>query len=700
MKNKTGDFLFSEDMVRLLQKASYIAATLKDTTIRSAYIIWAILGEDNDFSEFVAYEFGVTLFLEDLGNDILYNPDYLKSIFGEEVSSNLLSCIQSDFSISYLEELIEQTKNSFPDVKDDESTDSEDRLKLRFFDMTLSQLAPSFKLSENVELAIIDTQCRCGSGNNHVIDVMNFIYSLINIEDSSCNTALVLLGIEDIDEFKSSIEKNFKIYSNSTSGTLSLPMSVAGFCEVLTEKYTEETECDILGRDDEIRKFWITASRRTKKNSVLIGPPGCGKTAIVEAIAMQIANKKCPKTFRGYTVIELNIAALVAGTSYRGAFEERVTSLIEILKNNPKLILFIDEIHHVLGAGSTEGANMDLAGMLKPILARDDAIVIGATTENEYDKYLSRDPAFKRRFDVIHVKEPKIIELKPMIKARVENLSKYHKVSITEEVLDYIIIQAHAFNNETANPDKTISLCDSSMAVAKVKHKHVLTKRDVDAVNIEKIRLFKSHPLSSRKIVAYHESAHYVFSRVLRQMKYRIPISLSIVATDDYAGAYSFECDDTVHVIGDKNFYKEKMMSLLAGRAAEEYFFKSINNGARSDLEVVMNTAKHMILSSGMDMNELFNMSVVGEESDTYDLLTDDYKGVILTKIKEVIDSAYKDTVKLVIKYQDLIKCIGDELAQKGMMSFNELDEIMKAHGIKVTKTIKLEPCNISSENN
>ena len=453
---------------------------------------------------------------------------------------------------------------------------------------------------------------------------------------------------------------------------------------MLNSKYSEDVVCDILGRDEEINNFWVIASRKTKKNSILTGPAGCGKTAIVEAITMQIVNKTAPKQFLDYTVISLNLTSMIAGTSYRGQFEEKAKSLIDFLEKKDKVILFIDEIHQVMGAGATSSnEGFSLAGILKPILARDDAIVIGATTTDEYEQFISKDSAFKRRFERIKVKEPKISELKPMIKKKVENLSKYHKISISDELLDYIIIQAYCFNPDTANPDKTISLCDSAMALAKTKGKRVLAKIHVNEVNSLALKHYKELPEDYKLATAYHEAGHYVMARILPKLKYKSTVVLSIIPTDDYEGVHSFEVDESKLNAFDFQYFKENMISLMAGRVSEEYFMHTINSGARNDLAKITDMVREMILVSGMDPeDEFFNLSLLGEYEDDTTFITEDTKEYVLDATKKYVENIYRETKKLVEENKAIISRIAKSLMRRGMLDNIQLDKLFKGKNI------------------
>ena len=182
----------------------------------------------------------------------------------------------------------------------------------------------------------------------------------------------------------------------------------------------------IIGRDEEVRSITRILSRKTKNNPVLIGEPGVGKTAIVEGLAQRIVKGDVPNSLKNKTIWELDLGALIAGAKYRGEFEERLKAVLkEIKESNGEIILFIDEIHMIVGAGALEGA-MDAGNMLKPMLARGEILCIGATTLNEYRKYIEKDGALERRFQKVIVKEPTVIDTITILRGLKERFEVHH----------------------------------------------------------------------------------------------------------------------------------------------------------------------------------------------------------------------------------------------------------------------------------
>lgn len=225
----------------------------------------------------------------------------------------------------------------------------------------------------------------------------------------------------------------------------------------------------VIGREDEIRRVLQVLSRRTKNNPVLIGEPGVGKTAIVEGIAQRIVSQDVPETLKTKTIYSLDMGALIAGTQYRGQFEERLKAVVkEVTEANGEIILFIDELHTLVGAGATQGA-MDAANILKPALARGDLRAIGATTLDEYRQHIEKDPALERRFQKVMVSEPSVEDTISILRGLKERYEVHHGVRITDSAIVAAAQLSNRYITDRFLPDKAIDLVDEAASKLRIE---------------------------------------------------------------------------------------------------------------------------------------------------------------------------------------------------------------------------------------
>lgn len=255
---------------------------------------------------------------------------------------------------------------------------------------------------------------------------------------------------------------------------------------------------DIVGRDQELDLMISILSRKEKANPLLIGEPGVGKTALVEKLAGMIAEKQVSESLQNAIIYELHLNSLVAGTKYRGDFEEKIQNLIKVLEKHPNVILFIDEIHQMIGAGKSEGS-IDVSSVLKPYLARGVIKCIGATTLDEYEKYIEKDRALERRFQVIMVKEPDKETCETMISSKIKEYETFHQVTIPERVIHQMVEYCDYYMPQRKFPDKAIDVLDLSCVYAKRKKQDCVDEAIVRSV----IEQLTDIPLVSRNRLAF-----------------------------------------------------------------------------------------------------------------------------------------------------------------------------------------------------
>ena len=260
----------------------------------------------------------------------------------------------------------------------------------------------------------------------------------------------------------------------------------------------------VIGRDDEIRKIIQVLARKTKNNVILIGEPGVGKTAIVEGLAERIVKDDVPLTLKGKTIYELDMGALVAGAKYRGEFEERLKAVLNKIKeSNNKIILFIDEIHLIVGAGKADGA-LDAGNMLKPMLARGEIDCIGATTLNEYRMYIEKDRALERRFQQVLVKEPTVEDSISILRGLKERFESHHGVKITDGAIVAAVTLSNRYLTDRFLPDKAIDLIDEACSSIRVEIESMPSELDevvrkATQLEIERVALSKEKDQTSKE---------------------------------------------------------------------------------------------------------------------------------------------------------------------------------------------------------
>ena len=285
---------------------------------------------------------------------------------------------------------------------------------------------------------------------------------------------------------------------------------ISSYCTDLTARARRGELDNIVGREKEIERVVQILSRRTKNNPCLIGEPGVGKTAVAEGLALRIAAGKVPAKLRDKEIQLLDLTALVAGTQFRGQFESRIKGLVEEVRADGNVILFIDEVHNLVGTGDAEGS-MNAANILKPALSRGEIQVIGATTFNEYRKYIEKDAALERRFQPVTVGEPSIDEAVEVILGIKKYYENYHRVTVSEEIARRIVVLSERYISDRYLPDKAIDLLDEACACAALRNKR-LEEYDAMELSLNKERVREqdlSDPGSA--MVDYEELAktHY-----------------------------------------------------------------------------------------------------------------------------------------------------------------------------------------------
>lgn len=452
-----------------------------------------------------------------------------------------------------------------------------------------------------------------------------------------------------------------------------IPKNLSGFMECLNDKVDPTKPCEILGRDDEVEKIWTISLKRYKRNTIIVGEAGVGKSALIDKIVYDIVTDKCPDEFRGFSVVSLDVNALIAGTMYRGQTEARIKEMISFLKNSNNIILFIDEAHTVLGAGSCHEGEMDLSNALKPILARGETIVICATTTNEYLMYFAQDTALSRRFEMVEVTEPNSDEVWPMIRNKVKALEEFHGVKISEAMVQHAIMIADCFAFEKQNPDKTLDLIDRSMVAAKRRGKTKVDKKSIIANFNIYFDLYNGMSEASKEEIAYHESGHYIAYKALADSLVEVRLlAVSIMPAEGYLGVTCYEFRKDKVPFANKEYYLNRLAAELAGRAAERKFTNDLTAGAQADLAGASNQAEQVVTQFGFSNTN----GQINKVYPSFWSMSDKTKGDIETEVQMLIDEAYKIAERIIDENYGFLTIMVEKLLANGIMSEKELDKL------------------------
>lgn len=522
----------------------------------------------------------------------------------------------------------------------------------------------------NIIQKAVDT---CVEKKHHSLEPIHFLSAMFAIEDVT------------IQDLFSELCMNFGLAKNYfTSDDIykldSIPYTLAGFLYCLNDKVDVSKPCEILMRDKEVEQILNISLKKNKRNTIIVGEAGVGKSALIEKIAYDIVSGKCPERFKNFKVIVLDVNSLIAGTKFRGQAEERIKQLINFLEERNDVILFIDEVHTMLGAGSCFEGEMDLSNAMKPILARGDTIVIGATTDEEYERYFTRDAALSRRFEKVLVEEPVTKKVYPMIKNKINALSKFHNISISKEMVKYAIMIASCFAFEKKNPDKTLDLIDRSMVAAYRKGKTEVDKECILSNFGIFFKLFEGMGEEAKKETAYHEAGHYLIGKLSNMLIEYNMLAVSIMPAEDYLGVTCYEFKKDKIPSRNKEYYIDELAFNLGGRVAEKLYTKTYTSGASVDLNYATRRAFQVVTQFGMTSEDNKERNIIFLNSENYPMFSEKYINMVNKEVQNLIDIAYKRAEQIIGDNRELLEMIVDKLLKKHIMSESELDKICQQY--------------------
>ena len=481
----------SENSHKSLERAEFFSRKFKTGYIGIEHILLGILANRESSAATLAYEYGLKF--EDLYDFFVENPPISKSM--------------PDFADPNVRALTDRAVFALKMASLISGDDNEIGTKNLLF---------SILKQKDLKLQVVIRQT--GADIEGLVNAFDILFSNENSAE----------GIDEIEQ------KSFR--KNSEKQQLSREIAILKkFSEDLTEKAKNGELDPVIGRETEVQRLITVLLRRTKSNPVLIGEAGVGKTAVVELLAQKISKEQVPSQLIGKRIFEIDLAGMLAGTKFRGQFEERLKNVIKALEKHQEIIAFIDEIHLLAGTGSAEGA-MDAANILKPALARGKIKLIGATTFDEFKKSIEKDSALNRRFQSVQVEEPSLNETIDILKGLREKYEKYHNIEVSDEVLGEIVDMSARYIFDRQMPDKAIDILDEAGALAaseKVSKPNKILEfsREIEKLNEKQIRAAENEDFEG---AALYKTRISQLRKKLSEEEQKAKSSKKIILTSDY----------------------------------------------------------------------------------------------------------------------------------------------------------------------
>lgn len=431
---------------------------------------------------------------------------------------------------------------------------------------------------------------------------------------------------------------------------------------------------ELVGRSKEISKIFNSFLQMGRKNVMILGNRGVGKDALVEKLIYNVTKGWCPKELSRDHFLYLDTEGLRAVIDSR-KYRKLLCEMIAFITSANNCVVVIDQIHFIEN-------DLYLFNKIEYLLDSPIVKVIGISTEDEFERYFAADTKTKLKFDVVRVEAPKPSQVSHMIRKVVKSLRKYHKVKISEELIQYVVNISGAFSTELRNPALTLRIIENAMVYSKTHGEKEVSRKAINSYFNFQYSLYNKIPKEDRKRVAYHEAGHFIVQR-FSSIKNLKTTAITIIPAEDFLGITTFEVEPEKQILMDIDYYIDSIATNLGGRVAEGIYrgpegdSKKYSSGAETDLVNATATAREIVTSYGMVANVGENMSYLGYPNvvDLY-LLSDKIKDSIDKETKKLITEATKRATQILNDHLSLLERMANELLENDVLVKSDLDKI------------------------
>lgn len=427
----------------------------------------------------------------------------------------------------------------------------------------------------------------------------------------------------------------------------------------------------IVGRNKEITKIFNYFLKESKRNAILLGEHGVGKTAILQKIVAMTTKGVCPQELKDLHYVYFDVQAVIANINAKNV-TKKINDIFNFILKHSNLVVVIDQIHLMQVS--------DLLSYYFSLLVKQKHIcILGLTTENEFYEFFELDTKTQARLNIINVEEPEPKKIYPMIRKVVKKLEERHNVRITKPMIEYIINVSGAYRSQLAEPELTLDIIEKSMINAKRANISQVTRKEINKNFNFNYELYRKMAINDKKIIAYHEAGHFVVSHTSENIKDFKTTAITIVPGEDFLGITTFQFEPEKQLLCDINYFIDNIAVDLAGRVAEKILGNNYSSGADSDLRKATNTARAIITQFGMLESYGENMALVDDNNFlSLSLLSDENKAKINEETTKLIAKAYERAKQLLSDNMTLLERVANELLNNEILDEVDLRRICK----------------------